>query len=111
MIYQHHSGDFNLMRRYRRLELTLETNGWRGNVEQIISQEMKASEIERIDLYGDDYKSRGDQNTYYEEQEEENEEQYHSEVNGEFDQADEGKSQLDYNQEYFDAKNAGGDAK
>eukprot|EP01040_Poterioochromonas_malhamensis_P000633 gene632-675_t len=38
-ISYNHSGDIDVMRQVRRLELTLEPNGWRGNVEAQITKE------------------------------------------------------------------------
>lgn len=39
-VRHHHSGDADVMRQCRRLELALLPFGWRGNVELIISKEM-----------------------------------------------------------------------
>lgn len=38
-ISYNHSGDIDVMRQVRRLELALEPNGWRGNVEAQITKE------------------------------------------------------------------------
>ncbi len=53
-IHHHHSGDPGVMRHCRKLELTMASEGWRGNVEEIITQEMKAAEIKSIEHYLDE---------------------------------------------------------
>lgn len=45
-VRHHHSGDFDVMRQSRRLELSLMQFGWRGNVEEIITKEMRNEEID-----------------------------------------------------------------
>jgi hypothetical protein len=40
-VHHHHSGDFDVMRQSRRLELALMQNGWQGNVEEWITKEMR----------------------------------------------------------------------
>lgn len=40
-VHHHHSGDPDVMRQCRRLELALMKFGWRGNVENIITKEMR----------------------------------------------------------------------
>lgn len=52
LVHHHHSGDPGVMRQCRRLELTFEPDGWRGNVEDIITRDMKAEEMKAFD---DDY--------------------------------------------------------
>eukprot|EP01031_Cornospumella_fuschlensis_P025147 gene25147-30368_t len=47
-----HSADADVMRQARRLELALEPDGWRGNVEAILTREMKAEE-EKYDFLGE----------------------------------------------------------
>lgn len=53
-IHHHHSGDPGVMRHCRKLELTVTAEGWRGNVEEVITQEMKAAEIKTVDYYLDE---------------------------------------------------------
>jgi len=43
-VHYHHSGDPDVMRQCHRLELALQPNGFRGNVEQVITQEMYAEQ-------------------------------------------------------------------
>ena len=40
-VHHHHSGDPDVMRQCRRLELALMQFGWRGNVEELITREMR----------------------------------------------------------------------
>lgn len=41
-----HSGDPDVMRQCRRLELALKHNGWRGQIETLITREMKGEKLE-----------------------------------------------------------------
>ena len=41
-VRHHHSGDVDVMRQCRRLELALNQDGWRGNVEKLVTLEMKS---------------------------------------------------------------------
>jgi hypothetical protein len=61
-IHHHHSGDPGVMRHCRKLELTMLPEGWRGNVEDFITDEMKEAEIKSIDFYLDDKSGPGDIN-------------------------------------------------
>lgn len=45
-VHHHHSGEFDVMRQSRRLELALMQFGWRGNVEEIITREMRNEQID-----------------------------------------------------------------
>ena len=46
----HHSGDPEVVRMIRRLELALKENGWRGHVESLIEQEMAGIELDPMYL-------------------------------------------------------------
>lgn len=54
-VRHHHSGDFDVMRQCRRLELALKMNGWRGNVEMLIAREMKDEEVDEEYLQLSEY--------------------------------------------------------
>lgn len=56
-IRHHHSGDFDVMRQCRRLELALMQFGWRGNVEELITREMRNETI------GSEYLSQAEYQT------------------------------------------------
>ena len=45
-VYNNHSGDPDVMRQSRRLELALKANGWRGSVEALVTREMQGEELE-----------------------------------------------------------------
>lgn len=49
-----HSGDPDVMRQCRRLELALKHNGWRGMVEGLLTREMRGERLE------DEYMQRAD---------------------------------------------------
>jgi hypothetical protein len=68
-INYHHSGDPDVMRQCRRLELALEKDGWRGNVELIITAE----------FYAEERRVRLQENPYYDEEEGEGRTEYQSE--------------------------------
>lgn len=53
-----HSGDPELMRQCHRLELSLKKNGWCGNVEEVIAQEMKMGYIKDEYLEDSEYKRK-----------------------------------------------------
>lgn len=44
-VHHNHSGDPDVMRQCRRLELALKQHGWRGHVEELITKELKHEEI------------------------------------------------------------------
>lgn len=52
-----HSGDVEIMKQIRRLEVALTKDGWRGNAEDIIDKEMKGMSIEKIFKHGHGDKS------------------------------------------------------
>jgi hypothetical protein len=45
MVKEYHGGDIIVMRYHRKLQLALKENGWRGNVENLISMEIKGKKI------------------------------------------------------------------
>ena len=55
MVHQNHSGDADVMRQCRRLELALKRFGWRGGVEELIAREMKNEEIDEEFLMVSEY--------------------------------------------------------
>ena len=52
MVHHNHSGDPGVMRQCRRFELTLQPDGWRGNVEETITKEL---ELELKRQFDDDF--------------------------------------------------------
>lgn len=54
-VHHNHSGDPDVMRQCRRLELALKRYGWRGGVEELITREMKNEEIEEEFLMVSEY--------------------------------------------------------
>lgn len=56
-VRHHHSGEWDVMRQSRRLELALKQFGWRGNVEVIITKEMRDELIDEEYLQDSEYAS------------------------------------------------------
>jgi hypothetical protein len=54
-VRHHHSGDFDVMRQSRRLELAMKQFGWRGNVEEIITREMRDERVDEEYLQDADF--------------------------------------------------------
>jgi len=49
-VRHNHSGDLDVMRNCRKLELAIQPGGWRGNVEEQITREFYDEENKNVDI-------------------------------------------------------------